>query len=151
MKGQSGLAPFYNLDNYTKYGIIQLNRNSMKTAIFIGSSQKDIREFPEEVKEDIGYALYRIQQAATPESVKRLKGLGSGVLEVIEDFDGGAYRAVYTIKFEEAVYVLHCFQKKSKQGSETPPRDLELIRQRLKMAEEHHKADFGRKSEGKSK
>ena len=123
----------------------------MKITIFIGSSQKDIREFPEEVKDDVGFALYQIQQGATPESVKRLKGLGSGVLEIIEDFDGDTYRAVYTVKFEEAVYVLHCFQKKSKQGSETPPRDAELIRQRLKIAEEYHKMNFGRKSEGKSK
>ena len=112
----------------------------MKIAIFIGSSQKDI-----------GYPLYQIQQGETPASVKRLKGLGSGVLEVIEDFNSDTYRAVYMVKFKEAVYVLHCFQKKSKQGSETPPRDMELIRQRLKMAEEYHKVNFGRKSEGKSK
>ena len=114
----------------------------MKNISFVGSSRDDIRDFPEDVREDIGYALYQVQLGATPVCAKPLKGLGSGVLEIIEDFRGDAYRAVYTVKFKEVIYILHCFQKKSKQGSETPPRDLELIKQRLKQAEEDYKAHY---------
>ena len=87
----------------------------------------------------MGYALYQVQQGATPECVKPLKVLGAGVSEIIEDSRAGTYRAVYTVKFAEAIYVLHCFQKKSKHGTETPQRDMDLIRQRLKLAEVHHK------------
>ena len=114
----------------------------MKTLLFIGSSQKDIQGFPEDVKDDVGYALFQIQLGETPVSAKPLKGLGSGVLEIIEDFRGDAYRAVCTVKFDEVVYVLHCFQKKSKHGIETPPRDLGLIKQRLKRAEEDYKTNY---------
>ncbi len=114
----------------------------MKTIFFIGSSQKDIQDFPEDVKDDVGYALYEVQQGATPACAKSLKGLGTGVLEIIEDSREGAYRAVYTVKFDEAVYVLHCFQKKSKHGAETPQRDMHLIQQRLKLAEEYHKSNY---------
>ena len=115
----------------------------MKPISFIGSSQEDIRAFPEEVKDDIGYALFQVQMGETPVCAKRLKGLGSGVLEIIEDFRGGSYRAVYTVKFEKIVYVLHCFQKKSKQGIKTPPRDMEIIKGRVKRAEEDYKARKG--------
>ena len=114
----------------------------MKILSFIGSSQKDIQSFPEDVKDDIGYALFQVQLGETPVRTKLLKGLGSGVLEVIEDFRGDTYRAVCTVKFDEVVYVLHCFQKKSKHGIETPPRDLDLIKQRLKRAEEDHKTNY---------
>ncbi len=113
----------------------------MKAIFFVGSSQRDIQEFPEEVKDDVGYALYQVQRGVTPACIKPLRGFGPGVLEIIEDSREGTYRAVYTVKFNEAVYVLHCFQKKSKHGIETPPGDIELIRQRLKLAEEYHRAD----------
>lgn len=114
----------------------------MKTIVFVGSSQKDIQDFPEEVKDDIGYALYQVQRGAVPACAKTLKGLGTGVLEIIEDAREGTYRTVYTVKFDEAVYVLHCFQKKSKHGIETPQKDMELIRQRLKLSEEYHKVNY---------
>ena len=114
----------------------------MKILAFIGSSQKDIQDFPEDVKDDVGYALFQVQLGETPVCTKPLKGLGSGVLEIIEDFRGDTYRAVYTVKFDEVVYVLHCFQKKSKHGIETPPRDLDLIKQRLKRAEEDYKTNY---------
>ena len=114
----------------------------MKTILFVGSSQKDIQSFPEDVKDDVGYALYQVQQGGVPSCAKLLRGLGAGVLEIIEDSREGTYRAVYTVKFDEVVYVLHCFQKKSKHGKETPQRDIDLIQQRLKLAEEYHKANY---------
>lgn len=86
----------------------------MKILLFVGSSQKDIQDFPEDVKDDVGYALFQIQLGEMPVCAKPLKGLGPGILEIIEDFRGDAYRAVCTVKFDEVAYVLHCFQKKSK-------------------------------------
>ena len=114
----------------------------MKILAFIGSSKKDIQGFPEDVKDDMGYALFQAQLGETSICAKPLKGLGSGVLEVIEDSRGDTYRAVYTVKFNEVIYVLHCFQKKSKRSVETPPRDLDLIKQRLKWAEEDYKTNY---------
>jgi phage-related protein len=120
----------------------------MKRISFIGSSKKDIQAFPDDVKDDVGYALFQVQLGETPTCVKPLKGLGSGVLEIIEDFRTDTYRAVYTVKFDEVIYVLHCFQKKSKQGSKTPPKDLDLIKQRLKAAEEDHRTNYETKKRG---
>jgi phage-related protein len=88
----------------------------------------------------MGYALYRSQCGEKHPDAKPLKGFkGAGVLEVVEDFDGDTYRAVYTVKFEGVVYVIHAFQKKSKQGIATPKQDIELIEARLKRAKEHYK------------
>src|SRR3954453_16204824 len=100
--------------------------------IWIGSSRKDIRAFPQAVRRDIGQALYAAQQGETDPSAKPLQGFGGGsVLEIVADHHGDTWRAVYTVRFAEAVYVLHAFQKKSKRGRATTKRDLELIRQRL--------------------
>ena len=101
---------------------------------WIGSSRKDYREFPPEVQENFGFELFLAQTGQHPPSAKLLKGLGSGVVEVIDDFDGDTFRAVYTVRFESAVYVLHSFKKKSKQGIKTPQSDIELIKRRLKDA-----------------
>jgi len=110
---------------------------------FVGSSREDLRDFPEEVRQDIGYALFEIQKGAKLLSAKPLKGFGgSGVLEIVENFIGDTYRAVCTVKFEKVVYVLHCFQKKSKRGIKTPQQDIELIRRRLHAAEEDYKAHY---------
>lgn len=115
----------------------------LKPLDFVGSSREDLREFPDEVKEDVGYALFEVQQGGKPVSAKPLKGFGgAGVLEILEDFRGGTYRAVYTVRFAEVIYVLHCFQKKSKHGIKTPAQDLDLIRRRLKAAEEDHKTYY---------
>jgi phage-related protein len=115
----------------------------VKPLNFVGSSRENLREFPDEVKEDIGYALFEVQRGGKPVSAKPLKGFGgAGVLEILEDFRGGTYRAVYTVRFSEVIYVLHCFQKKSKQGIKTPKQDLDLIRRRLKSAEEDHKTYY---------
>ena len=101
---------------------------------WIGSSRKDYREFPPEVQENFGFELFLAQTGQHPPSAKLLKGLESGVVEVIDDFDGDTFRAVYTVRFESAVYVLHSFKKKSKQGIKTPQSDIELIKRRLKDA-----------------
>ncbi len=110
---------------------------------FVGSSREDLREFPNEVKQDIGYALFEAQQGRKAASAKPLKGFGgASVLEIVEDLRGGAYRAVYTVRYREVIYVLHCFQKKSRHGIKTPKQDLELVRQRLKAAEEDHRVCY---------
>ena len=89
-----------------------------------------------DVREGVGYALYVAQARGKAPSAKPLKGFGgAGVVEIVEDDMGGTYRAVYTVRFAEAVFVLHCFQKKSKSGIATPKQDMDLIRARLKVAE----------------
>ena len=91
---------------------------------------------PDEVQQVFGFALYNAQIGLMHPAAKPLKGFGSaGVLEVVEDRRGNAYRAVYTVRFANAVYVLHCFQKKSRRGIATPKQELDLIRERLKEAE----------------
>ena len=121
------------------------NPSVLKPLDFIGSSREDLREFPDDVKQDIGYALFEAQKGQKSEAAKPLKGFGgAGILEIIERFDGDTYRAVYTVKFREVVYVLHCFQKKSKSGVKTSQQDIELIQRRLKAAEEDHKAHYQR-------
>jgi phage-related protein len=115
----------------------------VKELYFAGSSREDIRVFPEEVRLDIGYALYAAQIGEKFGVVKPLKGFGgAGVLEIIKRFDGSTYRTVYAIKFPNAVYVLHCFQKKAKHGVKTPQQDMDLIKQRLKTAEENYKTYY---------
>lgn len=110
---------------------------------FIGSSQEDIKSFSEEVRSDIGYALFVAQRGEKPEAAKPLRGFGgAGVLEIVENFGGNAYRAVYTVKFPNVLYVLHCFQKKAKHGIKTPQQDISLIKQRLRAAEEDYKTYY---------
>jgi phage-related protein len=110
--------------------------NREKPLIWIGSSKKDLLQLPLVVRKFFGHALDFAQHGSQHNSVKVLKGFGgAGVLEVVEDHDSGTYRAVYTVKFANAVFVLHCFQKKSKQGIATPKEDMDIIRARLKVAE----------------
>ena len=110
-----------------------------KPLYWVGSSRKDIRGFPEDVKDAMGYALDIAQLGGKHPDAKPLVGFGgAGILEVVEDYVGNTYRAVYTVKFADAIYVLHAFQKKSKRGAKTPDRDLELIKERLKRAEADH-------------
>jgi phage-related protein len=110
-----------------------------KTVRWIGSSKEELRSFPEEVRRRVGSALWDAQVGRKAPYVKPLKGFGgAGVLEVVDDFDGETYRAVYTIRFSGVVYVLHAFQKKSKHGIATPKAELNLIEQRLKRAREDY-------------
>ena len=103
---------------------------------WIGSSYKDLMALPTDVRRFFGYALSLAQAGDQHDAAKVLKGFGSaGVLEVVEDDAGGTYRAVYTVRFGEAVFVLHCFQKKSKRGIATPKVDMNIIRARLIVAE----------------
>ena len=105
--------------------------------MWVGSSRKDLRAFPEPVQDHMGYALYVAQRGGKHRDSKSLSGFGgAGVVEVVKDFRGDAFRAVYTVKIAGAVYVLHAFQKKSKTGRVTPRRDIELIKQRLREAEQ---------------
>jgi phage-related protein len=102
---------------------------------WIASSYKDLLALPAEVRQRFGFALSLTQLGDRHEKTRILKGFGgAGVLEIVEDHIGDTYRAVYTVKFEEAVFVLHCFQKKSKSGIATPQTDMEIIRTRLKIA-----------------
>ena len=107
-----------------------------KTLEWIAGSYKDLMALPSDVRRFFGYALSLAQAGDQHDAAKVLKGFGgAGVLEVVEDDSGGTYRAVYTVKFDEAVFVLHCFQKKSRHGIATPKEDIDLIRARLKVAE----------------
>ena len=108
----------------------------LKVVRWVGSSQKDLRSFPEAVRLEIGYALFAAQRGETDPAAKPLKGFGgAAVMEIVAPHDGDTWRAVYTIRFKDAVYVLHAFQKKSKSGIATPRSELDLIRQRLTAAE----------------
>jgi phage-related protein len=104
--------------------------------VWIASSYKDLMALPIDVRRRFGYALSLAQMGDQDDAAKVLKGFGgAGVLEVVEDDADGTYRAVYTVRFVEAVFVLHCFQKKSKRGIATPKADMDIIRARLKVAE----------------
>ena len=110
---------------------------SLKPVTWVGTSLKDLREFPEAVQDDMGYALYVAQRGGKHQDAKVLSGFGgAGVVEIIKDHRGETFRAVYTLRYAGRVYVLHAFQKKSKTGRETPRRDIELIKQRLREAEQ---------------
>lgn len=106
--------------------------STRKLITWMGSSRKDLTAMPVAVKKDFGGALHGVQDGRTPEGAKPLKGKARGVMQLSEDHDGETYRAVYTVELEDAVYVLHCFQKKSKSGIATPRADIDLIERRLK-------------------
>lgn len=112
---------------------------SIKPVVWIGSTKADLTSFPEDVKDGIGYALYIAQRGGKHADTKALRGFGgAGILEIVEDHAGDTYRAVYTVRLAGRIYVLHVFQKKSKTGIKTPKPEIELIRSRLKRAEEEH-------------
>ena len=116
--------------------------------IFVGASRRELKSLPAEVQGEFGHALYEAQCGGEPVAAKALKGFGGrGVLELLEDFDGSTYRAVYTVRFIEAVYVLRVFQKKSKKGIATPKTEIELIKARLRVAEADHHERFGSKEQ----
>lgn len=102
---------------------------------WVGSSKADLLKFPAEVIDDIGYALGLAQLGGKHPDTKPWKGEGPGVAEIVERFDGEAYRAIYTVRFAGAIYVLHAFQKKSPSGIKTDKRDVDLVHERLKRAQ----------------
>ncbi len=110
----------------------------IKPLLWVGSSKKDLANMPDDVQDTFGYALFLAQTDAKHGQAKPLKGFGSaGVLEVVESEAGSTYRAVYTVKIAGAVYVLHCFQKKSTSGIATPKPDMDVVKERLKAALAH--------------
>jgi phage-related protein len=120
---------------------------SLKPCDFVGPAREELSALPDEVRVKVGHSLFLAQRGDEAPNAKPLKGFGGrGVLEVIADYDGDAYRAVYTVRFADAVYVLHAFQKKSKTGIETPKHTMDLIASRLKDAETLHRL---RKPQGK--
>jgi phage-related protein len=120
---------------------VKIKRSEPKPCVFIGSSRKDLKRFPAKVQNRMGYALNQVQEGDEPIAAKALKGFGGrAVLELVDDFDGDTYRAVYTVRFARMVYVLHAFQKKAKRGSATPKHEIELIKSRLRDAEMHYRA-----------
>ena len=109
---------------------------NQRTLFWVASSKKDLLQMPEEVQDTFGYALHLAQEGGKHPGAKPLKGFGgANVLEVVESFEGNAYRAMYTVRYAHAVYVLHCFQKKSVKGIATPEADMDLVRNRLKAVE----------------
>jgi phage-related protein len=111
----------------------------IKPLRWIGPSKDELMEFPEPVMKEMGHALHVAQTGDKADNAKPLHGFGSaGVLEIVDDHAGDTYRAVYTVKLAGIVYVLHCFQKKSKKGRATPKQTIDLIKQRLKTATELH-------------
>lgn len=116
-----------------------------KPLVWIGSSLDDLKAFPREVQHTMGFALRVAQNGGKHPDAKPLKGFGgAGVLEVIDDFDGNTFRSVYTVQFQGTIYVLHAFQKKSARGIATAKKDLNLIKQRLRAAEQRHNASGSR-------
>lgn len=100
-----------------------------KPVYWVGSSKRDLSAFPQPVKDVVGFALHQAQVGEKHDFAKPLKGFGgAGVLEIVEDSDGETYRAVYTVRLQNAVYVLHAFQKKSRKGIKTPQTDIDLVR-----------------------
>jgi phage-related protein len=115
-------------------------KSAVKPIIWMGSSREDLKSFPEQVRRNIGQALYTAQQGETDPAAKPLKGFGGArVMEIADRHDTNTYRAVYTVQFAGGIYVLHAFQKKSKKGIATPQKDIDLIRLRLVAAERHYK------------
>jgi len=110
-----------------------------KELVWVASSLKDLRAFPEDVRQVMGFALYLAQTGGKHVAAKPLRGYrGAGVLEVVDVHDGDTYRTVYTVRFSDVIYVLHAFQKKSKRGIATPKHDIDLVNSRLELAREIH-------------
>lgn len=118
----------------------------LRPLLWVASSKRNYGDFPAHVQDTLGFELLLAQTGQHPPSAKPLKGLGGGTVELIEDFDGDTYRAVYSVRFSEAMYVLHAFKKKSKQGGKTPQSDIDLIKRRLRDAEQDHALRFKKES-----
>jgi phage-related protein len=116
----------------------------IRQIVWVGSSLKDLRKFPDSVKDEVGYILYLVQIGKHHKNIKPLTGFASGVMEIKSDYDKDTYRAVYAVKLANEIYVLHAFKKKSKTGIKLPKEDIELIRQRLIRAQELAKIETGK-------
>jgi phage-related protein len=115
-----------------------------KPVEFVGSSEHDLAGFPPEVKQVFGFAIFQAQIGGRHHRAKPMKlGKGANVIEIVDDYDGDTYRAVYTVRFAGVVYVLHAFQKKSKAGISTPKEEINVINLRLRRAKEHYEENYG--------
>jgi phage-related protein len=115
----------------------------LKPVKWIGSSLKDLRAFPPEVRREVGHAIYAAQKGDTDPAAKAMKGFpGASVMEIVAPFDGDTWRTVYTVRLKDFIYVLHAFQKKSKSGIATPKREIDLIRRRLAAAEREYREEY---------
>jgi phage-related protein len=135
---------------HTVLGIIRMRARrprDEKPLHWVGSSKKDLLGFPEGVVDNIGYALGVVQLGGHPPSAKPWKGLGPGVSEIVEHDASGTYRAVYAVRFREAVYVLHVFQKKSPSGIRTALTDVRLVGERLKAAKQDYEERYGKEKD----
>lgn len=115
----------------------------LKPVEWIGSSKADLKTFPAEVQQHMGYALYHAQAGTKHRDAKPLKGLGAGLLEVVSRYAGGSYRTVYAVRFAKAVYVVHAFKKKAKKGIATPKHEIGVVKARLRHAEQHYRTHYG--------
>lgn len=121
---------------------------SLKPIEWMASSLNDLKAFPREVTREIGRSLDMAQRGGMPGNAKPMKMFsGASVIEIASDYDRDTYRAVYTVQFREAIYVLHCFQKKSKRGIATPQEEIKRIQNRLKLAIAHHAKNYGKEKE----
>ena len=109
--------------------------HEIKELVWVGSSHDDLKEFPPEIQDEVGYALYVAQEGDKHPKAKPLKGF-TGVMEIRSTFRTNTYRSIYTTKINEKIYVLHAFQKKSKKGIQTPRQEIDIIRRRLKIAQD---------------
>ena len=116
---------------------------TIRTVRWVGDSRERLQEFPAQVRKDIGHALYLVQTGQTPPSAKPMRGIESGVFEIVDDYDTDTYRAVYTVKVGRSLYILHAFMKKSTRGIRTPKREIDLIRRRLRRAREMESKEEG--------
>lgn len=114
---------------------------------WVGSAKKDLLAFPSDVVDDLGYVLSVVQYGGMPPAAKAWKGEGPGVFELVEEHRGDAFRAVYTVRFEQAIYVLHCFQKKSPSGVRTAKQDVVLIHERLRTAQSDYEVRYAKKED----
>ena len=111
---------------------------------WVGSAKRDLLDFPADVVDDFGYGLGVVQLGCQPSTAKSWKGEGPGVFELVEDYRGDTFRVAYTVRFSRAVYVLHCFQKKSPSGVRTAKTDIDLIHERLKLARGDYEVRYGK-------
>ena len=109
---------------------------NLRPITWLGSSLDDLKKLPKRVQREMGFSLHQVQEGKKPLNAKPLKGIGSGILEIVSDYNKNTYRAVYAVKLGDDIYVLHVFQKKSKHGIETSKNEIDLIKQRLAIAKE---------------
>ena len=115
-----------------------------RPVIWVGSSKEDLKAFPANVQDHVGFALYQAQIGLKHRDTKPLKGMGSNVLEIVSRYDSDTYRTVYAVRFKGALYVLHAFQKKARKGIATPKQDVDMIKRRLKAAGQHYEHTYGK-------